>query len=488
MGGSLLQKFGANGDHRWRVFQFQNFVLNLWLNNKTTPMKKQRILEKLGSHMYRLHNKWDGTSEMLDWLKENGFVASSDGSDDYYRDFEENNDHFNFGASMSECFQVLCGNQHFNTTFCLSFAMGNKDAKFGKQLAETIDSIDLLLPLIRLMRIDNFMYLIARNYNKSLGDQAKEMFQKLDKAEFIKWAKGVVEPRFSGGVTLDEIRPYLIFDENPFKGINFLDAFYGSWCCAEENEEALGNWMETNEIRLKNPAEVFNDCFLHPNDETTKLFALCYWFGGDPGACHLFSMLNSQDVSIGVKTLLRNTLTDYGKGDVEFAKQLQVLYDQYRTINGGREINFVQQMFVNESFAFPEDDIEYHLSHDLYDENKNDFIGVIKPTYNDPENLTFVFKELIKFKWVRPDELDTFVYRCTGQRKPNMIIEKIHWDGPIGDLLYLFKKFYGGSYGRIELFFDVKLDIAPKYYSSYADRPSQELRDVFEDQYGIKNA
>lgn len=451
-------------------------------------MKKQRTLEKLGSHMYRLHNKWDGTSEMLDWLKENGFVASSDGSDDYYRDFEEDNDHFNFGASMSECFQVLSGNQHFNAAFCLSFAIGNKDAKFGKQLAETIDPIDLLFSLTRLMSIDSFMYLIAWNYNKSLGDEAKEMFQKLDKVEFINWAKGVVEPRFFGNVTFDEIRPYLVFDKNPFKDIYFLDAFYDSWCCAAENKEAFENWMETNEIRLKNHAEVFNDCIILPNDETTKLFAWCYWFGGDPCVCHLFSMLNDQDVSIGVKTLLQDTLTDYGKGDVEFAKQLQVFYDQYRTINGGREIDFVQQVFENEVFEFPENDIKYHLSHDLSDEDKNGFIAMIKLTYNDPEKLTCVFKALIKFKRVRPDELDTFVYRCTGQRKPNMIIEKIHWDGPIGDLLYLFKKFYGGSYGRIELFFDVKLDIAPKFYSSYADRPSQELRDVFKDQYGIKNA
>jgi hypothetical protein len=303
-------------------------------------MEKQWTLEKLGGRMYRCHNVWDGTSEMLDWLKEKGFSASSDSSDDYFHDFEEDDDHFNFGASMSECFQVLCDNQHFCTAFILALAMGNKDARLGKQLVETKDPIDILFPLIRLMKIDNFMYLIARNYNKSLGDQAKEMYKKQDEDGLITWMKGVVEPRFSGNVTPEEIRQYLVIDENPFKGINFLDAFYDSWCCVKENEEAFRNWIKVNEIPMKNPAEIFNDCILHPNDETTKLFALCYWFGDVPCACHLFLMLNDEAVSIGVKTLLRNTLTDYGKGEAEFAKQLQSLYDEYKSIAGGIDIAF----------------------------------------------------------------------------------------------------------------------------------------------------
>lgn len=295
-------------------------------------MEEQWTLEKLGGHMYRLHQLWDGTPEMLDWLKEKGFSASSDGSDDYYHDFEEDNDHFNFGASMSECLQVLLGNQHFCTAFFLALAMGNKDARFGKQQVETKDPIDILFPVMKLMRIDNFLYLIAKNYNKSLGDQAKEMYQMLPETEFVDWLKSVVKPRFSGNVTSEEIRQYLVFDENPFKGINFLDAFYDSWCCVEENAEAFLNWGKTNEIPMKNPAEVFNDIILQPDDETTKKFAWCFWFGGDSCACHLFSMLNSEVVSIGVKSLLRETLTDYGKGDVEFAKQLQYLYDEYRAI------------------------------------------------------------------------------------------------------------------------------------------------------------
>ncbi len=451
-------------------------------------MEKQWTLEKLGCHNYRIYNKWDGTSEMLDWLKENGFAASSDGSDDYYRDFEEDNDHFNFGASMSECFQVLCGNQHLNAAFCLSFAIGNKDAKFGKQVAETIDPIDLLFSLTRLMSIDSFMYLIAWNYNKSLGDQAKEMFQKLDKAEFINWAKGAVEPRFSGNVTLDEIRPYLVFDKNPFKGIIFLDAFYDSWCFAEENEENFENWMETNEIRLKNPAEVFNDCILHPNDETTKLFALCYWFGGDPCVCHLFSMLNDQDVSIGVKTLLQDTLTDYGKGDVEFAKQLQYLYDQYRTINGGREIDFVQQVFESEKFVFPEEDVKKHLAEDIVDDDPTSFIGKINNERNDPEKLAMVFRYLVEYRYVTPKEINTTIYRFTGKRKPqgDSLLKTVVWHGKINDALYICKEFYGGKYAQMLRFFDVDDDDkekAQKNYSSYANRPTEGIQNLFNKHY-----
>lgn len=304
-------------------------------------MEEQWTLEKLGGHMYRHHRLWDGTPKMLDLLKKKGFIVSPDSSDDYYLDFKEDDDNFNFGASLSECVQILCDNQHFYEAFILELAMGNKDARFGKQLVETFDSIDLLFPLIRFMRIDNFMYLIAKNYNKSLGEQAKKMCRELDEDGLVTWMKGVVRPRFSGNVTLNEIRPYLIFGENLFQDINFLDAFYSNWLCVKENENAYQNWIEIKEIPMKNPGEVFNDCFLHPDDRKTKQYAGYYWFGCGPCAFHLFSMLNNRDdISIGVKSLLRDTLIDYGKGDVEFAKQLQQLYDGYKSLADWRDITF----------------------------------------------------------------------------------------------------------------------------------------------------
>ena len=452
-------------------------------------MEEQWALEKLGNHKYRHHRLWDGTLEMLDVLKKEGFTDSLDYSDDYYHDFEEADDHFNFGASMSECIQILYGSQHFYQAFCLTLTFDNKDARFGKQLAEAFDSIDLLFPLIRFMRIDNFMYLIARNYNKSLGEQAKKIYQEQDEAGFITWVKGVVEPRFSGNVTLNEIRPYLIFEENLFQDINFLDAFYSNWLCVKENEKAFHNWVETNEIPMKNPGEIFNDCLLHPDDRNAKQYSGYYWFGYEPCAFLLFSMLNSQNVSIGVKVFLRNTLTYYGKKDEEFAKQLQVLYDQYRIINGGWEIDFVQQEFTNESFAFPEADVKKHLSEDIVDTDKTNFIDIVCPIYNDPEKLTRLFGFLVKSNYINKNDLDTAIYRFTGKRKPESLVEKIRWNESINDLLYIFKKFYGGEYDKIILFFEIEFEEKiKKNYSSYADRPGHHIKDLFMSLYTAQYA
>lgn len=293
-------------------------------------MEQQWTLEKLGGHMYRLHQLWDGTPEILDWLKEKGFAASSDGSDDYYLDFKEDDEHFNFGVSMSECFQELICVRRFQNDFFHTLARNNFDVDFGKQLADNGDRIEMLLRRIDLYGVEIVLYQYAANYSKSLAEKAQRMHQELDESGFIAWLKENVKPRAS--LNPEDILRYNIVPSDIFEGLNLPCAFYSSWLCVKENKEAFQDWIMTNEIPMKNPAEIFNDCLLHPNDETIKMFALYYWFGEEACACHLFSMLNSQDVSIGVRSFLQNTLIDYGKSDVEFAKQLQYLYDEYRAI------------------------------------------------------------------------------------------------------------------------------------------------------------
>lgn len=263
-------------------------------------------------------------------------------------------------------------------------------------------------------------------------------------------------------------------------------AFYVASVVVCDNKDEFVRWVESSKVNEGMDLQLMLATY-NQGDPTYVHFFNYYYYGCGALVKHLFKMLNESSVGFGVKAFIRDELIAYGKNDPEFAGSLQKMYYEYTSNYGGIDIDFEQQCFENEMFVFPDNNIEYHLSKDLYDDDKSGFIGVIKPTYNDPQKLTLVFKELIKFKWVRPDELDTFVFRFTGQRKPTKIIDKIHWDGPIEDLLYLFKKLYAGSYGKIELFFDVKLDIAPKNYSAYADR-SKQLMDLFKDLYGIKNA
>lgn len=450
-------------------------------------MEEQWSLEKLGGHKYRLHYKWDGTSEMLDWMMENGYQATSGGGMNYQLDFEEDDDHFNFGASLSECLQELVGNHRFSVEFFHSLARNNNDVDFEKQLAETTSPTDMLLSSIDIMGEEEFLYQIAKNYSKSLVEQFHRKRQELDESGFIDWLKEAVEPKPIENKE-DCLRYYTV-RRNIFENICFLNEYFDSWNQVNESFEDYQNWLKINEIPMKNPGEIFNYCYLHPDDLNAKRYALYYWFGDVPCACHLFSMLNDQDVSIGVKTLIQNTLIDYGKGDVEFAQQLQVLYDQYRTINRGREINFVQQVFLNEAFVFPEANVKKHLSEDIVDSDRTSFIDIVNPYYSNPEALTKLFKYLVENNYIKPNDLDTAIYRFTGKRKPMALVERIGWGGPDKDLFYIFKKFYGGKYEKIETFFNVVIDEKLKnngQHSAYADR--SKLKQQFIEFYSAKLA
>ena len=223
-------------------------------------------------------------------------------------------------------------------------------------------------------------------------------------------------------------------------------------------------------------------------DNIKKQFYIVYFYGYVGFANILFGMLNDPGVLFKVKGLILNVLKGSAQNNnSKFAEAIQMMYSDYKSIAGGIDIDFVPMAFENDSFEFPVEDVKKHLSEDLYDEDKNGFIGIVRPTYNESSNLTRVFKDLLKFKWIRKDELDTFIYRFTGQRKPKTVVDKIHWDGRVEDLLYLFKRFYGGCYDKGKQFFEIGISIKPQQYSAYADRPSSELKDLFKELYGLKN-
>ncbi len=443
-------------------------------------------IEKLENHKYRLYVKWDGTEKMRGQLLEDGYSVSDD-SNIYYSDYEDDSTLFDFGMSMCECYQKLSSNRLFNFYYVMQSARQPVDAQLLKETEERIPPYKIVKALIDCFGMESFLRLIAKNYDL-LIEEATQRYQDSDEASFTAWLRESIDPRFTTQVSSDIYSRYLILDQTK---INLSDLFCGywyAWQIVRDNWEDFVNWVTTVEYSDDIDFQFFDSLF-NQEDTIQKQFVIVYFYGYGKLARILFKMLNNPDVDFKAKKLIKDVLMEYAQSDSEFAGILQKMYSEYKSIvGGGIDIDFAQQVFENESFVFPEVDVENHLANDLYDEDKNGFIGVIKPTYNDPKKLTCVFRELIKFRWVRSDELDTFVYRFTGQRKPKMIIDKTHWDGPIEDLLYLFKKFYGGNYGRIELFFDVKLDIAPKNYSAYADRPSPELRDLFKDWYGIKNS
>ena len=442
-------------------------------------------IEKLENHKYRLYVKWDRTEKMLGELMEDGYIAS-DVTGVYYSDYDDDSLLFQFGMSMCECFHKLVNNRLFRDDYLLYCIRQRQDAGLVKEVKEKTPPFNLFKTMVDLCGMEDTLYLCANNY-ESIIKEAFQQYQNLDEVSFMDWLKDNIEPRFTTPVSSEIISRYLSLKNLGLDLSGLYCGYWAAWQDVRDNWEGYLEWVNNVEFTGEVDFEIIESLINH-EDNIKKQFYIVYFYGYKGLANILFGMLNDPGVLFKVKEFVQIVLLGSAKKDPKFAETLQMLYSGYKSIAGGIDIDFAQQVFENEMLVFPEDDIKYHLSHDLYDEDKGGFIGMINPIYNDPENLTRVFKELVKFKWVRPNELDTFVYRFTGKRKSKMIIDKIHWDGPIGDLLYLFKKFYGGSYGRIELFFDVKLDIAPKYYSSYADRPSPELKDLFQSEFGIKNS
>lgn len=442
-------------------------------------------IEKLENHKYRLLVKWDGTEEMLNGLLEDGFSVF-DGNNIYYSDYEDDCILFGFGMSMCECYQKLSSNRLFNIDYMLHFSRQPVDAELLKDFEERIPTYNIIKAMIDNWGMEPFLYLLAKNYD-SLIDEATQRYHDSDEASFMSWLKESIDPRFTTQVSSDIYSRYLILNKTKFNLSDLFCGYWYAWQIVRDNWEEFKNWI--NRVEYADELDFqFYDSIFNQKDTIQKQFNIVYFYGYGKLARILFEMLNEPDVNYKVKKLIKDVLMEYAQSDSEFAEILQKMYSEYKSISGGIDIDFAQQVFENEMFVFPEDDIKYHLSHDLYDEDKDGFIGKINPIYNDPENLTRVFKELVKSKRVRPNELDTFIYRFTGQRKPTMIIDKIHWDGCVNDLLYLFKRFYGGSYNKIEQLFDVELVINRKNYSAYADRASGDLTKLFKTSYGKINA
>ena len=450
-------------------------------------MEEPQKLEKLGNHKYRLTVAWDGTENNREYFQRNNFQFIEK-SNIYFAEFEMESELFNYGVSMSECYQTMFQNGQFSDDFIRFSFLQPVNTRMMKEAERSVPLSSFLETLINMTGVDNFMYFIAKNYDSALAKEAERQYGDMDKDSFLGWLIEKITPRFSGNFTKESMASYYIADIwiKKASNINWPYSFFCAWEFVADHKEEYSAWRETVRDQDGIDIDVISSLLNNVSSKYTQYFQF-YFFTEGISARRLFQMRNSSSVDYNTKKLIQDVLVDYCKTDSEFAKTLQKKYSEYKSISGGIDIDFAQQVFENEMFVFPEDDIKYHLSHDLYDEDKDGFIGKINPIYNDPEKLTRVFKELVKLNRVRPNELDTFVYRFTGQRKPKMIIDKIHWHGPEKDLLYLFKRFYG-RYGEIKHFFDIEMKTAPKNYSAYAERATQALKDLFAGLFGIKNA
>ena len=448
-------------------------------------MEDSARIEKLDNQKYRIYLKWDGTEKMLKGLLEEGFSVFDD-KGVYYTDYEDEHIMFNFGMSMCECFNKLINNHLFTTDFFLHCSHQTPNANLINEAEEKIPPYNIVKTMVDYFGMEAFLRLFAFNYD-SLVEEATQRYQNLDEVSFMSWLKENIEPRFTTQVLPEIYSRYLDVNRIGTNLSGLYCGYWGAWQDVRDNWESFLEWVNDVEFTSEVDFEIFESLINH-KDNIKKQFYIVYFYGYVGFANILFGMLNDPGVLFKVKGLILNVLKGSAQNNnSKFAEAIQMMYSDYKSIAGGIDIDFVPMAFENDSFEFPVEDVKKHLSEDLYDEDKNGFIGIVRPTYNESSNLTRVFKDLLKFKWIRKDELDTFIYRFTGQRKPKTVVDKIHWDGRVEDLLYLFKRFYGGCYDKGKQFFEIGISIKPQQYSAYADRPSSELKDLFKELYGLKN-
>ena len=346
---------------------------------------------------------------------------------------------------------------------------------------------NLVKTMVDFFGMEATLRVYAYNYD-SLVEEATQRYQNMDEVSFMDWLKESIDPRFTTQVAPEVLKRYLDVSNI---GTNLSGLYCGYWTAWQDvcdNWEGFKVWVSNNEYSDEVDFELFDSLINHKGNMKIQ-FYIVYFYGCGKLADILFGMLNDPNVLFKVKKFIQDVLKGCAQNDSEFAEDLQMFYSKYKSIASGIDIDFVQQMFENESFVFPTSDVKKHLSNDIVDDDKSGFVDMISPIYNDPEKLTRLFCFLVECNYINKNDLDTAIYRFTGKRKPRFLVEKIHWKGSINDLLYIFKKFYGGEYDKIKLFFEIEIEEKIKNnYSSYADRPNRHLIDLFVNLYTVQYA
>ena len=335
-------------------------------------MDDAHTLEKLGNHRYRLTLKWDGTEKNYEYLQRNNFKYLE--GNIYFVEFEMESELFNYGVSMSECYQTLFQNGHFSDDFIRLSWIQPVNARMMKEAEGSVPLSNFMETLINMTGVDNFMFFIAKNYDSALAKEAERQYGDVDKDSFLAWLIEKITPRFSGNVTRESMASYFIADDwiKEASNINWPYSFFSAWEFVADHKEEYSAWRESVSNQDGIDINVISSLLNNISSEYTQYFQF-YFFTEDFSARRLFQMRNSSSVDYNTKKLIQDVLVDYCKDDSEFAETIQRFYSEYRLIAGeGVDINFVPTAFENDPFVFPKEDMKKNLSEDLYGEDKDD--------------------------------------------------------------------------------------------------------------------
>lgn len=295
-------------------------------------------LEKIEFGHFRLH-RIEKDRKSIAVMIENGFSATSDNPDEFVKDYHVDDQILNFGITMADCYNQLQKNQGFITAHLHLRSSKPVSAKARKEALDSFSEEELLVASLSLQDLDEFLSTYAENYSKPLVDEAKVHLDKgLD--VFAQWlSSDSVEFRED---SKQSIADYFALDRERFRD-DICKKVFSGWEEAKKNEKAYEEWKD----RFEN-----DECWVNfyrsmgLDDESDNVevdYTYYYCFSGNRVADELFEILNEKDphYSTQTKRLIHNVLTDRSQKDIEFARELQCKYDEYRDVNGGKERTFI---------------------------------------------------------------------------------------------------------------------------------------------------
>lgn len=272
-------------------------------------MNKPTWLEKIAPHQYQQHCicKPDD-KQFVSELLSDGFVLKEGSVDEYiYIPFTVDHLQLEFGMALAEAFSSMSEDQLFSREFTLHF-MSESQFAMAKRNWLQVPKETVILNYIPEMGIDNFLYIVADNYNDELVKLAEQNRKILDDEHFLKWLKENVVGRFN------QIESYLIGFTIP--KVCSLDVYNSYVDIVLPLASEYNKWVE-NFDRWRCSSESIISMLTH--DEKICAFASVAWFCDKKVLPILFDILYDQKSDLGVKRIVKAGLNRVCQESVEFS-------------------------------------------------------------------------------------------------------------------------------------------------------------------------
>lgn len=291
-------------------------------------------LEKLSHGHYRVHIISKGPEQIAENLT-NGCSVSPDNPNEFIKDYSIEDSTLNFGVTMADCFNQLLNNQCFISAYIHLRSLRTFSAITRKKFVDNLQGTEVLEVMLETLGLDGFLFAFAENYSDSLVEEASVYLDK-GLTEFEEWLRS--DSMVFKNDPKDVPDDYAI-DRNNISQDLCIHVYIG---CGEASLDPKKYEEWKDKFDNDEYWEVF---FSNPADESQDIgfyFACYYYFSSNKAVEDLFEILSEKEAQYSkqVKRLIYNVLTSCCRKDADFARDIQLRYNEYRTINGGVDITF----------------------------------------------------------------------------------------------------------------------------------------------------